>query len=86
MVKAGFNVAEFAELTKYNIRQFLWGWILGCIILFETKNSFHSKILLHRSQVQARLWFAMLLFKNTKRNDKPFNDRGYSLFFLMDIF
>ena len=41
--------------------------LLYCI--FET--------LLHRNNTQARLWFARLLFKNSKKIDKRFNDRVY---------
>ena len=70
MLKAGFNVAEFAVVTKCNIREFLWCWILGCIVLFETKNS---------KPGSSKATFARLLFENNKRNDKPFNNRGYSL-------
>ena len=50
------------------------------------KSSHHSKTLLHRNQAQARLWFARLLFKNNKRNNKHFNNHSYSLSFLMNIF
>ena len=85
-LKAGFNLAEFAKLTKYNICQFLSWWIPGCIILFETRNNYHSKTFLYRNQAQARLWFTRLLFKNNKRNDKRFNICRYSLFLLMNIF
>ena len=70
MLKAGFNISEFVELTKYNICQFLWCWIPGCIISFETKNSYNIKSLVLRNQAQVRVWFAKLLFKNNKRNNK----------------
>ena len=44
LLKAGFNVEEFAELTKYNICQFLWCWIPVCIVLFETKIAITVKL------------------------------------------
>ena len=64
-------------------------WV--CAIFRENQNqrkpslrkvSYHSKTLLHRNQAQARLWFAI---KNNKRNNKPFNNLGYSLISLMNI-
>ena len=39
------------------------------------KSSWHSKTLLHRNQAQARQWFARLLFKNNKKNNKHFNNQ-----------
>ena len=48
---------------------------------------YHSPTLLQRNQAQARPWFVRLHFlKKKKRNNKCFDNRHYSLFFLMNIF
>ena len=47
---------------------------------------YHSKTWLHRNKAQARLWLARLDFKNNKRDNKDLNNRGNSLFFLINIF
>ena len=69
MLKAGFNVVEFAEFTMYNICQ-----IFDAELLVVYFMSYHSKTSLHRNQDQARLRFAKLLFN--KRNNKRFNNHG----------
>ena len=73
LLKAGFNVAEFAEQTKHSMRQFLWCWIPSCTILFKTR-------------FKQGYWCASLLFQNNKRDNKCFNNHCHSLFFLTNIF